>query len=275
MLRGVEKYTLALKKNPEHKTEIMIGDVTIGKNFLLIAGPCSVEDEETMLRIARKLVKLGIKFFRAGAFKPRSSPYSFQGLEEEGLKILGKIKEQTGLKIVTEVISCDVVEKVAEVADILQVGTRNMDNTSLLKKLGQQRKPVLLKRGIAATLDELLMAAEYILLGGNEKVILCERGIRTFDNHCRFTLDIAAIPSLQQITHLPVIVDPSHASGRRELVLPLSRAIMAVKADGLLIEVHEQPEAAYSDEEQTISIDSLKGFISDKDFFDSNKSAIT
>lgn len=261
MFEEFEKCELGFKKYPKQKTKIIIDDFIVGEDFLMIAGLCSVEDEEITLRIAEQIAQLGIKFFRAGAFKPRSSPYSFQGLENKGLEILAEVKKQTGLKIVTEVISCEVVEAVAEVADILQVGTRNMNNTSLLKKLGKQHKPVLLKRGMAATLNEFLMAAEYILSGGNEKVILCERGIRTFDNHCRFTLDIAAIPSLHLLTHLPVIVDPSHASGRRELVIPLSKAAVAVSVDGLIIEVHDCPDKAYSDRDQTIDISMLKELV--------------
>lgn len=252
-----KKYVLAEKNNTNSKTKIKFENNVIGENLCIIAGPCSVEEEATTLRIAEKLTKIGIKFFRAGAYKPRNSPYSFQGLREEGLKILTKVRKETGLKIVTEIINDVAFNAINEVADILQVGAKNMGNSTLLKKLGKCNKPILLKRGMAAQLDELLFAAEYILLGGNPRVILCERGIRTFNNYTRFTLDLAAVPTLQKITHLPIFVDPSHATGNRDLVAPMSKAAVAAGADGLLIEVHENPEQAWSDASQTININTL------------------
>jgi len=245
---------LVRKNVLKEKTKIYFGSDIIGDKLCIIAGPCSVEDETTTLRIAEKLAKLGLRFFRAGAFKPRCSPYSFQGLCEKGLTILEKVKKETGLKIVTEVIDIGVIDIVAEVADILQVGAKNMGNTSLLKKLGCCNKPILLKRGMAAQLDELFLAAEYILLGGNSNVILCERGIRTFNNYTRFTLDIAAIPMIKDTSHLPIFVDPSHATGRRDLIIPMSKASVAAGADGLLIEVHDEPDKSLSDADQTIGI---------------------
>lgn len=251
------KSQLTLKKNQNDKTIISIGNINIGNDFLFIAGPCSVEKEDTTLRIAEQLAKKGISFFRAGAYKPRTSPYSFQGLGEDGLKILEKVKNKIGLNIVTEVLDESTLESIVQVTDLLQVGSRNMDNYSLLKKIGRQKKPVLLKRGMSSTLNEYLMAAEYIMSEGNSKVILCERGIRTFDDHCRNTLDIAAVPSLQRLTHLPIIVDPSHAAGDRNLVIPLAKAAIAVGADGLIIETHITPDKAWSDAKQTISIDQL------------------
>jgi len=248
---------LTMKENENHKTIIKIGEINIGEDFLMIAGPCSVEEEDIMFRISEELVKNGVRFLRAGAYKPRTSPYSFQGLGEKGIAILEKIKNKTGLKIVTEVLDEYSFDKVDQVADILQIGSRNMANFSLLKRVGKQKKPVLLKRGMSATLSEYLMAAEYIMNEGNPNVILCERGIRTFDNHCRNTLDIAAVPSLKKLTHLPVIVDPSHAAGERDLVIPLSKAAIAIGADGLIIETHLIPAESWSDADQAISVSQL------------------
>jgi 3-deoxy-7-phosphoheptulonate synthase len=223
-----------------------------GRELAIIAGPCAVENREQTRSIAQSVAAAGAKLFRGGAYKPRTSPYSFQGLEEEGLKILAGIREEFGLKIVTEAIDVTSIELVESYADVIQIGARNMQNFSLLKRAGRSKRPVLLKRGISATLDELLMAAEYILSEGNYNVILCERGIRTFTDHTRNTLDLSVIPAVQRLSHLPIIVDPSHGTGRREKVIPLSRAAIAVGADGLIIEVHHKPEVALSDGNQSI-----------------------
>lgn len=228
------------------------GVVFGGGRFPVIAGPCSVEGEAQILRAAHAVVAAGAQMLRGGAFKPRTSPYEFQGLGEEGLQLLAKAREETGLPIVTEVLAEADVCLVAAYADLLQVGARNMQNYALLKALGRAGRPVLLKRGLSATLKEFLMAAEYIVAHGNPHVILCERGIRTFEPHTRNTCDIAAIPALQELTHLPVILDPSHATGRRSLVAPLARAAAAIGADGLIVEMHPQPEEAWSDGAQSL-----------------------
>jgi 3-deoxy-7-phosphoheptulonate synthase len=217
-----------------------------------MAGPCAIESEEQALTIARLVKKFGAQVFRGGAFKPRTSPYSFQGLGEEGLKILDKVRQETGLLIVTEATDHINIEVVEQYADIIQVGARNMQNYSLLRRAGHATKPVLLKRSFAATIEELLMAAEYISSEGNNQVILCERGIRTFADNTRNTLDLSAIPSIKEVSHLPVIVDPSHAAGRREYVIPLSKGAIAVGADGLLVEVHHDPPHALSDGMQSL-----------------------
>jgi 3-deoxy-7-phosphoheptulonate synthase len=216
------------------------------------AGPCAVESEEQTVEIARRVKAAGATLFRGGAYKPRTSPYSFQGLGLEGLKILALARAETGLPIVTEVLDTETAELVAEYADCLQIGARNMQNFSLLKKVGRLKKPVLLKRGMSATIEELLLSAEYILAEGNYDVILCERGVRTFADHTRNTLDLSAIPAVQRISHLPILADPSHGTGKRHKVLPLSRAAVAVGADGLLIEVHHKPETALSDGPQAL-----------------------
>ncbi|MCH9025301.1 MAG: 3-deoxy-7-phosphoheptulonate synthase [candidate division Zixibacteria bacterium] len=243
---------------PEDSVIELSSDVKIGGHEIIImAGPCSVESRDQCLRIAERVAKTGTKVFRAGAYKPRTSPYSFQGLKEEGLKILAEVRKQHNLLIVTEAIDTETLGLVAEYTDIIQIGARNMQNYSLLKKAGQQPKPVLLKRGMSATLDELLMAAEYILNEGNRKVILCERGVRTFADHTRNTLDLSAIPFVKRMSHLPIISDPSHGTGRRDKVLPLSRASLAVGADGLLIEVHHDPANALSDGQQSITPDTF------------------
>ncbi|MCH8028081.1 MAG: 3-deoxy-7-phosphoheptulonate synthase [candidate division Zixibacteria bacterium] len=243
---------------PENSVIEISSDVKIGGDKIIImAGPCSVESRDQCLRIAERIAKAGAKIFRAGAYKPRTSPYSFQGLKEEGLKILAEVRKQHNLLIVTEAIDTETLGLVAEYTDIIQIGARNMQNYSLLKKAGQQPKPVLLKRGMSATLDELLMAAEYILNEGNRKVILCERGVRTFADHTRNTLDLSAIPFVKRMSHLPIISDPSHGTGRRDKVLPLSRASLAVGADGLLIEVHHDPANALSDGQQSITPDTF------------------
>ena len=259
-MSGVEKtipilkpYKLASREAREENTVITVDGVRIGDgDFVVMAGPCAVESEEQMMTCALAVKTEGAKILRGGAFKPRTSPYSFQGMAEEGLKILARVKKATGLPVVTEVMSPEDVELVERYTDILQIGARNVQNFPLLKKVGQCRKPVLLKRGMMTTLEELLMSAEYILSAGNEQVILCERGIRTFETATRNTLDISAVPVLKSLTHLPVIVDPSHAAGHWKYVLPLSRAALAVGADGLLVEVHPEPEKAVSDGVQSL-----------------------
>lgn len=223
-----------------------------GGNVLMIAGPCAVESEEQLLTIAHQVKQQGAQILRGGAYKPRTSPYSFQGMEEEGLKILKKAKQETGMPVVTECVSPDTVDLVAEYADIIQIGTRNMQNFALLKKVAKTDKVILLKRGMSATIEELLMAAEYIMAGGNTKIILCERGIRTFETYTRNTLDISAIPAIKELSHLPIIVDPSHAAGKWAMVEPLAKAAIAAGADGLTIEVHHQPELALSDGAQSL-----------------------
>ena len=224
-------------------------------NFSLIAGPCTVESREQLLTTAEAVKQGGASMLRGGAYKPRTSPYSFQGLGGEGLRLLREAKEQTGLPIVTELMDQRDLDQVLEVADVVQIGARSMQNYSLLAELGRAGRPVLLKRGLSATLEELLMAAEYILKEGNEDVILCERGIRTFETATRFTLDIMAVPVLKQMSHLPVVVDPSHAAGRRDLVLPLSLAAAAAGADGIIVEVHYNPETAICDGPQAVPAD--------------------
>jgi 3-deoxy-7-phosphoheptulonate synthase len=237
------------------KTVIAIGDVQLGADqFVVIAGPCSVESRSQLMETARAVHRAGATILRGGAYKPRTSPYDFQGLEEEGLKLLAEAREETGLKICTEVLTTEQVEVVADYADILQIGARNMQNFALLKRVGKTSKPVLLKRGLAATLKELLMSAEYIAAEGNGKVILCERGIRTFETMTRNTLDISAVPLLNELSHLPVIVDPSHATGKRSLVCPMAKSAVAAGADGILVEVHPDPEEAWSDGAQSLTL---------------------
>jgi 3-deoxy-7-phosphoheptulonate synthase len=247
-------YKLVSRELRDDPTIVDLGDgVKIGgQEIAVVAGPCAVESREQAAAIAACVKASGARLFRGGAYKPRTSPYSFQGLGEEGLKILAEIRSQFGLKIVTEAVDHESLDLVERYADVIQIGARNMQNFSLLRRVGMSRRPVLLKRGIAATLDELLMAAEYILSEGNYNVVLCERGVRTFANHTRNTLDLSVIPAVQRLSHLPIIVDPSHGTGRREKVLPLSRAAIAVGADGLIIEVHHQPDAALSDGIQAI-----------------------
>ena len=226
----------------------LIGGVNLG----IMAGPCSVESEEQILEVARAVKNSGANFLRGGAFKPRTSPYSFQGLELEGLRLLEIAKKETGLNIVTEIMSTDYIDEFVDRVDVIQVGARNMQNFDLLKQLGKTNKPILLKRGIAATIEEWLMSAEYIMAGGNENVILCERGIRTFETYTRNTLDLSAIPAVKKLSHLPVIVDPSHAAGKYWMVEPLAKAAIAVGADGLIIEVHNDPANALCDGPQSI-----------------------
>jgi len=246
-------YKLVSRETHPESSVISVGNVKIGAGEpVIIAGPCAVESEEQALTIASFVKKHGAHVFRGGAFKPRTSPYSFQGLGEKGLKILEKVRRETGLLIVTEATDNENLTSVEKYADIIQIGARNMQNYSLLRLAGQVSKPILLKRGFAATIDEWLMAAEYIMSEGNTRVILCERGIRTFSDNTRNTLDLSAIPSIKEASHLPIIVDPSHAAGRRDYVIPLSRGAIAVGADGLIIEVHHDPAHALSDGMQSL-----------------------
>jgi 3-deoxy-7-phosphoheptulonate synthase len=259
-LPGVEKvvpilkpYKLASREFKASDTVVRVGDLEIGgPRFIIMAGPCTVESEEQLMESAYVVKKGGGHILRGGAFKPRTSPYSFQGMEEEGLRLLKKAGEKTGMPVVTEVMNTTEVDLVEEYSDILQIGARNVQNFALLKKAGQARKPVLLKRGMMTTLEELLMSAEYILSAGNSQVILCERGIRTFETATRNTLDLSAVVVLKECSHLPVIVDPSHATGHWKYVTPLARAAVAVGADGLLIEVHPEPEKAVCDGLQSL-----------------------
>ena len=232
-----------------------------GGEFVVIAGPCSVETEKQIMSTAECVAAAGAKFLRGGAFKPRSSPYDFQGLEEEGLKLLRKAGDATGLAVVTEVMTVSAVDMVAEYTDVLQIGARNVQNFPLLKEVGRTRRPVLLKRGLSTTIKELLLSAEYIVSQGNGNVILCERGIRTFETATRNTLDIQAVPVLNQLTHLPVIVDPAHSSGKRSLITPLARAAVAVGADGIMVEVHPDPEKAWSDGAQSLTFEEYNTMI--------------
>jgi 3-deoxy-7-phosphoheptulonate synthase len=224
-----------------------------GREFVLAAGPCAVESLEQILTIARAVKRAGARLLRGGAFKPRTSPYSFQGLGEEGLKALAAAREETGLPVVTEAIDAESVDLVERYADAIQIGARNMQNFSLLRRCGRASKPVLLKRGLAATLEEFLMSAEYVLSEGNYQVILCERGVRTFSDFSRNTLDLAVVPAVKALTHLPILVDPSHGTGRRDKVAPMSRGALAVGADGLILEVHHDPDTALSDGPQSIT----------------------
>jgi 3-deoxy-7-phosphoheptulonate synthase len=229
------------------------GDVLVGGgNIAMVAGPCAVETEEQCFAIAEQVAPSGVKLFRGGAYKPRTSPYSFQGHGEDGLKILAKVRKNFGFGIITEAVDNESLDLVEEYADVIQIGARNMQNFSLLKRAGRAKKPILLKRGMSATLDEFLMAAEYVLSEGNYRVILCERGVRTFSDFSRNTLDLAVVPAVQKRSHLPIMVDPSHGTGKRSKVLPLSRAAVAVGADGLLVEVHHEPDKAWSDGVQSI-----------------------
>jgi len=256
-------YKLVSRDVKEEDTVIHIptpaGEVTIGGQAVaLIAGPCAIENREQALTIAARVARAGTRLFRGGAYKPRTSPYSFQGLGEPGLKILAEVRERFGLGIVTEAVDHESLDLVEQLADVIQIGARNMQNFSLLKRAGRARKPVLLKRGMSATLDEFLMAAEYILSEGNYDVILCERGVRTFADHSRNTLDLTVVPAVKRRSHLPILVDPSHGTGLRHKVLPLSRAAVAVGADGLLVEVHHEPDRALSDGMQSILPDEFR-----------------
>src|ERR1700738_1193666 len=251
-------YKLVSRETKEEDSVLRIptpsGDVLVGgEKIALVAGPCAVETEEQCFTIADRLQKTGVRLFRGGAYKPRTSPYSFQGHGESGLKILSNVRKKYGFGIITEAIDNESLDLVEEYADVIQIGARNMQNFSLLKRAGRAKKPVLLKRGMSATLDEFLMAAEYVLSEGNYNVILCERGVRTFSDFSRNTLDLAVIPAVKKRSHLPILVDPSHGTGKRHKVLPLSRAAVAVGADGLLVEVHHQPEKALSDGMQSLT----------------------
>ena len=251
-------YKLAGRHFRPGGTLIKVGGVEIGgKAVVVMAGPCSVESEDQIERSAELVARAGVKILRGGAFKPRSSPYSFQGLGEEGLRLMRRAADRHGLLVVSEVMDVTQIEAVAAYADILQVGARNMQNYTLLRELGKLRQPVLLKRGISATIEELLLSAEYILSGENYQVILCERGIRTFESSTRNTMDISAIPVVKKLSHLPIIADPSHGTGRRDHVLPLARAAVAAGADGLLIEVHPNPDHARSDGAQSLKPEQL------------------
>jgi 3-deoxy-7-phosphoheptulonate synthase len=253
-IRVTKPYKLISKDLRPEKSVIKVGNSTIGgEELAIIAGPCAVENPKQVFAVAESVAKSGAKFFRGGAFKPRTSPYAFQGMGENGLKILAEVREQLGLNIVTEAMDENGVDLVEKYGDCIQIGARNMQNFSLLKYAGQTRKPVLLKRGLSATLDELLLAAEYIMAEGNYEVILCERGIRTFGAHARNTLDLSIVPAIQNLSHLPVIVDPSHGTGRNYMVNPLARAGVAVGADGLIIEVHPCPEEALCDGAQALT----------------------
>ena len=252
VIRVTKPYKLSTRSMG--RTSIRVGEASIGGGDLaIIAGPCALENYEQVFQTAQTVAASGARFFRGGAFKPRTSPYAFQGLGEDGLKMLSEVRDRYGLNIVTEAMDEHGVDIVERYADCIQIGARNMQNFSLLKYIGQLRKPVLLKRGLSATLDELLLAAEYIMAGGNESVILCERGIRTFADHSRNTLDLSIIPALRRMTHLPVIVDPSHGTGHNYMVTPLARAAAAVGADGLIIEVHPCPEDALCDGAQALT----------------------
>jgi 3-deoxy-7-phosphoheptulonate synthase len=267
-----KQYKLVSRETHPDATVVTIGDVKIGGGEpVIMAGPCAVETEAQCLTIAHHVKKFGAKVFRGGAFKPRTSPYSFQGLGNKGLKILEKVRAETGLLIITEATDTTNLPAVEKSADIIQIGARNMQNYALLLMAGKTRKPVLLKRGLAATIEEWLMAAEYIMSEGNSQVILCERGIRTFADNTRNTLDLSAIPSIKEVSHLPIIADPSHAAGRRDYVIPLSRGAIAVGADGLIVEVHNDPAHAMSDGAQSLypyqfedlmeDVNRLKGYL--------------
>lgn len=268
-MAGVEKvvpilkpFKLASRDFKMESTLVQVGPVTFGdKKVVLIAGPCAVEDREQMLSVAVELKKSGVHMLRGGAYKPRTSPYSFQGLERDGLELLKAAREETGLPVVTEVVSPQEVDLVADYCDMLQVGARNMQNFILLREIGRSKKPVILKRGPAAKVEEWLMAAEYIMKEGNFQVVLCERGIRTFETATRNTLDISAVPLAKQLSHLPVIADPSHGAGRKDLVSALARAVLAAGADGLMVEVHPCPEKALSDGPQSLNPTEFSGLM--------------
>ena len=250
----LQPYKIVSRELKPKKTIVRVGDLEVGGDrFIVMAGPCSVETRDQLMETADAVKQSGAHLLRGGAYKPRTSPYDFQGLEVEGLKLLAEARERTGLKIVTEVVTTEDTDIVAEYADILQVGARNMQNFALLKRLGQVKRPVLLKRGMSSTIKELLLSAEYIASHGNDQIILCERGIRTFETATRNTLDLAVVPLLNELSHLPVVVDPSHATGRRSLVSPMAKAAIAAGADGVIIEVHPHPQDAWSDGPQSLT----------------------
>ncbi|MFN2530129.1 MAG: 3-deoxy-7-phosphoheptulonate synthase [Pyrinomonadaceae bacterium] len=263
-IRVSKPYKLITLDLRPDKTVVRVGDATIGGDELaIIAGPCAIESRTQAFAIAEAVRRSGARFFRGGAYKPRTSPYAFQGLGEEGLRILADIREAYGLKIVTEALDEQGIDLVEKYGDVIQIGARNMQNFSLLRRAGKSRLPILLKRGLSATLDEWLLAAEYIMTEGNYQIVLCERGIRTFAQHTRNTLDLAAIPAVRRISHLPVIVDPSHGTGKNFMVTPLARAGVAVGADGLIIEVHDQPEQALSDGAQALTLEQYEQLVSE------------
>jgi 3-deoxy-7-phosphoheptulonate synthase len=255
LIRVTKPYKLSSREMHEADSFVRVKDSVIGPGtFTLIAGPCSVENEDMISRTADYLVRQGVHLMRAGAFKPRTSPYAFQGMGLDGLDILDRVRRRSGIGIVTELMDTENADAVEDVADMIQIGTRNMQNFSLLRRVGSASKPVLLKRGMAATLEEWLMAAEYVMAGGNYNVVLCERGVRTFSDHSRNTLDLSVIPPIKQLSHLPIIVDPSHGTGKRAYVPPMALAAMAAGADGLLIEVHPDPDHAMSDGAQSLEL---------------------
>jgi 3-deoxy-7-phosphoheptulonate synthase len=259
-----QPYKLVSREAKSEDSSITVNGRTIGAgSFGVIAGPCAVESMEQTLAVAHAVKDAGAHFLRGGAFKPRTSPYSFQGLGLQGLKILARARQETGLPIVTEVVDTENLEMVAEYADVVQIGARNMQNFSLLKKAGRCKRPILLKRGMSATLDELLMSAEYIASEGNYQIIVCERGVRTFSTHTRNTLDLSAVPAVKATSHLPIIVDPSHGTGSRDKVGPLARAAVAVGADGLIIEVHDNPDRALSDGPQALLPEQFKSLMTE------------
>jgi len=258
VIRVSKAYKLASRDVKEEDTVVRVaggatgGAAIGGRDLAVIAGPCSIESREQAFAIAEQVATAGAQFFRGGAYKPRTSPYAFQGLGLDALKIMAEIRDKFGLRIVTEALDTESLDLVAEWADVIQIGARNMQNFSLLKKVGRLRKPVLVKRGLSATMEEFLMAAEYVMSEGNYEVMLCERGVRTFADHARNTLDLSIIPALRHVSHLPILVDPSHGTGRRDSVLPMARAAIAAGADGILVEVHDHPEKALSDGQQSL-----------------------
>ncbi|MGH9554294.1 MAG: 3-deoxy-7-phosphoheptulonate synthase [Terriglobales bacterium] len=266
VIRVTQPYKLVSRDIKEDDTVIRFpgSEVSIGGTELAVmAGPCAIESREQALEVAARVRRVGAQFFRGGAYKPRTSPYSFQGLGEEGLRIMAEVRERFGMKIVTEAVDSESLDLVEEYADVIQIGARNMQNFSLLKRAGRSKKPVLLKRGMAATLEEFLMAAEYVMSEGNYNVILCERGVRTFADHTRNTLDLSVVPAVERLSHLPIVVDPSHGTGRRNKVTPMARAAVAVGADGLLVEVHPNPDRALSDGMQSLYPDQFDQLMSE------------
>lgn len=254
-------YQLVSREWQKENTVFDVNGIKIGQDLVMMAGPCAVENEEQIFTITEFLAKKNVRILRGGAYKPRTSPYSFQGLKTDGLVLMRKAADKFGMAIVTEIMSIDKIEELLEYADILQVGTRNMQNYPLLRALGKINKPILLKRGMSSTIEEWLLAAEYLLAGGNQKVILCERGIRTFETATRNTLDLSVVPLIKQVSHLPIIVDPSQATGQRDLVVPMCYSAIAAGADGIIVEVHNQPEVALSDGEQSLYLDQFASIL--------------
>jgi 3-deoxy-7-phosphoheptulonate synthase len=262
LIRVTKPYKLASREMHEADTYVRLPQTTIGPGtFTIIAGPCSVENEDMIARSAEFLMAHGVRMMRAGAYKPRTSPYAFQGMGREGLDILSRVRQRTGIGIVTELMDTENASAVEEVADVVQIGTRNMQNFSLLRRVSKATKPVLLKRGMSATLEEWLMAAEYVMAGGNYNVVLCERGVRTFSDHSRNTLDLSVIPPVKQLSHLPILIDPSHGTGKRDYVPPMAMAALAAGADGLLIEIHPSPDQAMSDGAQSLNFSGFENLL--------------